>query len=305
MFPHVFQGDLFEQLGNYPSALQQHARVLSVYERELPSSHPDRIRAMGTKACALRLLCRLDESLALFKAALKLGRRVFVEDSDSLIVLEENMAHTLDHLGDSGAAAEVYERLIVVQERSPLYGPSHEQTWETRSKLGRTLVELGNVSAAIPLLRDALAAYDGMGLGPEHPRLGAIPQQYAIALLRAGRPAEAVPLLHRSIAYHECKHGPHNYFIPADLLRLAEAYGQMGRGFGERLSLLDRAVSIRELSVGRDKDQDAGQRTVVLQACAECYEEAGHLDEAEERWAKCVAAFEKVRGGRARGLVLY
>ena len=78
-------------------------------------------------------------------------------------------------------------------------------------------------------------------------------------------------------------------------MALAEALGKLGRGFGERLSLLDRAVTIRELSVGRDKDQDAGFRGVVLQACAECYEEAGHFDEAEERWATCVAAFEKVR----------
>ena len=111
----------------------------------------------------------------------------------------------------------------------------------------------------------------------------------------AGRPAEAVPLFLRSISFLERKHGPFHFDVPSGLLLLAEAYGQMGRGFGERLSLLDRAVTIHELSVGRDKDQDAGQRAVTLQACAECYEEAGHFDEAEERWAKCVAAFEKVR----------
>ena len=69
----------------------------------------------------------------------------------------------------------------------------------------------------------------------------------------------------------------------------------MGRGFGERLSLLDRAVTIRELSVGRDKEQDAGLRAVVLQACAKCYEEAGLYVEAEARWIKCGAAFEKVK----------
>ena len=75
---------------------------------------------------------------------------------------------------------------------------------------------------------------------------------------------------------------------------MAKAYGQMGRGFGERLSLLDRALTIRELSVGREKDQDADLLATTLQACAECYEEVGLLDEAEERWAKCVAAFTKV-----------
>ena len=37
-------------MGDYPSALQQHDRVLSVYERVLPANHPLRIIAMGSPA---------------------------------------------------------------------------------------------------------------------------------------------------------------------------------------------------------------------------------------------------------------
>ena len=103
--------------------------MLSVYERVLPAKDPLRIRAMGTKAGALRRVGRLDESLALFKAALKLGRRVFEEDADDMIVLDNNMANTLSELGKQEEAAEVYERLIEMKERSPGYGPSHETTW--------------------------------------------------------------------------------------------------------------------------------------------------------------------------------
>ena len=54
------------------------------------------------------------------------------------------------------------------------------------------------------------------------------------------------------------------------------------------------SVTICELSMGRDKDTDAGQLALALEACASCYEEGGRLEEAEERWAKCVAAFVKV-----------
>ena len=204
------------------------------------------------------------------------------------------MANALTQSGMREEAVEVYERLIEVMERSPRLGPSHERTWKARADLGGTLVGMDKFTEAIPLLRDSLAAYDGMGLGPDHPELGVIPHMYGRALLGAGRPAEAVPLFLRSIAFRELKHGPFHFDIPGDLFLLAKAYGQLGRGFGVRLSLLDRAVSIRELSVGRDKDQDAGRLAFVLQDCAECYEEAGLLEEAEERWAKCAAAFEKV-----------
>ena len=134
-----------------------------------------------------------------------------------------------------------------------------------------------------------------MGLGKEHPQLGLIPQAYGRALLGAGQAAAAVPMFQRNIAFHERKFGLHHYLIPGDLIDLAEALGQLGRGFDERLSLLNRAVAIRELSIGRDKDQNAGPLAAALEKCAECYEEAGRLVEAELRWAKCSATYTKVR----------
>ena len=153
----------------------------------------------------------------------------------------------------------LFRRQIEVRERSPLLGPLHPDTLGARSKLGQTLVEMGKFFEAIPLLRDALSAMDGLGLGSEHPHLWIVHRVYGKALLGAGHPSEAVPMFQRSIAYTESKHGIHYSTIPPDCIRLAKALGQMGRGFDERLPLLDRAVTIRELSVGRDKDQDARQ----------------------------------------------
>ena len=216
-------------MGNYTSALQQHDRVFSVFERELPAKDPDRVSVMDGKANALRQVGQLDESLALFKAALELVRRVFEVDSSELLALEGNTASTLSQLGRHKEAADVYECVMKVKERSPHYGPSHESTWETRSKLGRAFVEMGKFSEAVPLLCDSLAAYDGMGLGREHPQLGIIPQWLGRVLLGAGRAAEAVPMFQRSIVFHERKFGLHHYLIPANLLNIAETYKLLGR----------------------------------------------------------------------------
>ena len=152
-------------MDNYASALQQHDRVLSVYVRELPADHPDLISAMDDKASSLHALGRLTESLALFKVASERGRRVFQADSDKHLVLEGNMANVLAALGQHEEAVEVQRRLLEVKERSPLYGPSHGSTWHSRACLGAALVYAGTFSEAIPLLRDSLANYDGMGLG--------------------------------------------------------------------------------------------------------------------------------------------
>ena len=89
--------------------------------------------------------------------------------------LEANTAITFAELGRHEEAAEVYKCEIKARERSPLIGPYHQTTWASRVSLGKTLVELGRFTDAIPLLYDSLAAYDGMGLGPEHPKFGLIP----------------------------------------------------------------------------------------------------------------------------------
>ena len=103
-------GELFESLGDQSSALQQHDRVLSVYERVLPATDPLRISAMGSKAGALDSVGRKEESLALFKAAVKLGLKVLKEDSNELLWLEGGMANALTQSGMREEAVEVYKR---------------------------------------------------------------------------------------------------------------------------------------------------------------------------------------------------
>ena len=69
----------------------------------------------------------------------------------------------------------------------------------------------------------------------------------------------------------------------------------MGRGFGERLPLLDRAVAIREASVG--VPPNAAWLDDALRDAAFGYEDAGRPAEAQSRLVKCVAAYTKVRRG--------
>ena len=147
---------------NYSSSLQQFERMLSVCERTLPPKDPLRIQAMGDKAGALAQLGKLDESLALYKAAMKLARQAFEKDSPDLLVLEGNVAITLSELGKHEDAVEVYERVIEAREQLRRFGTSHETTWNARANLGMALLESGRFSEAIPFLRDSLAAYDGL-----------------------------------------------------------------------------------------------------------------------------------------------
>ena len=53
-------------MDNFTSVLQQHERVLLVYERKLPEKDPYRITAMGEKTGAFRMIGEGVESLALY-----------------------------------------------------------------------------------------------------------------------------------------------------------------------------------------------------------------------------------------------
>ena len=105
-----------------------------------------------------------------------------------------------------------------------------------------------------------------------------------------GQAADAALMFQRSVDFVERKFGLHHFLIPECLILRADALGQLGPGFvDERLSLLDRAVAIRELSIGVDKDSNAGRLSFVIGKIADCLEEANRLDEAAIQWAKCLA----------------
>ena len=71
------------------------------------------------------------------------------------------------------------------------------------------------------------------------------------------RPAEAVPMFQRSIAYYERKFGVHHQNIPHNLFQIAEAYKQMGRGCDERPQGADvRLARRRRAARGRQVVRD-------------------------------------------------
>lgn len=103
-----------------------------------------------------------------------------------------NLASALETAGRYDEAEPLYLRSLAIREA--LLDAEHPSITLIRNNLGTLYIRSGRAEEAIPLYEDVLAAYRRDALRPM--RLASSLSNYAVALIRAGRPAAAVdPLL--------------------------------------------------------------------------------------------------------------
>lgn len=131
------------------------------------------------------------------------------------------------------------------------------------------------------LLACPAAAQDG-------PRGGAVD---GFELLRAGRPAAALPHLRQALDQAEAQYGPNHPQITVDLNNLAEAYRMLGR-YAEAEPLYLRAIAIDE-KAGRG---DLPGLATSLNNLALLYRAQNRLDKAERLYRRSLALLERALG---------
>ena len=113
----------------------------------------------------------------------------------------------------------------------------------------------------------------------------------AVALYRAGKYAQAVPLLQRALAIQEKALGPEHPDVALSLNNLAGLYHAQGR-YADAEPLLRRALEIMEKVLGPEHPHTA----TSLNNLAKLYRFQGRLAEAEPLCRRAIAIDEKVYG---------
>jgi Flp pilus assembly protein TadD len=168
-----------------------------------------------------------------------------------------------------------YEGLAIDHPRDP----------EVLAGLGRCRLELGEVDAALPVLREAVA---------RGPTAGEVMAEYGRAVLEAGDPATAEPVLRRSVALAPNARLP-NYYLGLCLNRLGRA--EDARPFLDAATrIYADAQKVHELSRQLFRDPSAGPE----QRCAlgELLCRTGHEDQGEYWLRSALAADPKYEPAR-------
>jgi tetratricopeptide (TPR) repeat protein len=127
--------------------------------------------------------------------------------------------------------------------------------------------------------------------GPDHPGTLRSRDSLAVAYQAAGRAAEAVPLLERTLAARERFLGPDHPGTATSWDNLGLAYQAVGRA-GEAIRLHERALAARERLLGPDHPDTLASRDNLASA----HRDAGRPDEAIRLHERALAAYQRVLG---------
>ena len=193
------RGDSANQLGLLEDARGDSAaaqRWLETALRELPDDAIDeRSEALNDLALIKGTRSDFAGALALQRQAVDMLRRVYPKDHPLLAQALSNLAVSLDDNGQRDAAAAIYDEAL--RMRVALLGENHPGVAMTLASMTYHDVVRKDVAAALE--HGARAWAIAQKLPVDHPAAGYAANVFSQALLLAGKPREAIPLLQISL----------------------------------------------------------------------------------------------------------
>lgn len=180
------------------AAVQPHVVTLAENVTTVPVQTPYDRRLVGAALFQARLVARYMIAVGYFEPAAELldplvdscERYGFAADSEPILALRHEKGRLAIERGDYAAAEE--QLRILVRDRERVLGDNHRDTWATRHKLVKVLVEQGGWKDAEPQLQRILLAEKLIHKDePEHRDVITVWHTLARTVLGLGRGAEA------------------------------------------------------------------------------------------------------------------
>jgi tetratricopeptide (TPR) repeat protein len=201
---------------------------------------------LGEAGFYLWVQARHTDAKALEEQALAIDEAAYGPDHPNVAARLNNLALTLQALGQPEAARPLQERALAIDEAA--YGPDHPAVARDLNNLVLILKDLGQPEAARPLQERALAIAEA-AYGPNHPTVAAALNNLVQILHALGQPEAARPLQERALAITKAAYGPDHPEVATRLNNLAQILLDLGQPEAAR-PLQERALAIAEAAYG-------------------------------------------------------
>jgi tetratricopeptide (TPR) repeat protein/CHAT domain-containing protein len=293
-----YLGILYDALGRPSEAEPLFQRTLAIKEKTLGPDHIEVSDALYGLAESYRKQGRLAEAEPLYKRTLGIIEKHAVPDHYGISKIFEGLGELYLTQGRYAEAEPLLKRSLAIREK--VLGPEHHEVAESVRKLGRLYSATERYDEARAALKRSNEITEKV-LGPENKHL--IDQSVKeladlnlqiMALNKAGKHEEAVPLAERFVAVREARYAAEGSAANASsyaaaLNNLAETYHQLGR-YSDAASLIARSLAIREKIQGPDHPDVAS----VLNNLAQLYSDLGRHSEAEPLYKRALAIDERL-----------
>ncbi len=193
--------------------------LLETQRQVLGADNPDTLNTLNSWAGALTLLGKNEEATTARREMADIALRRFGEDHPHTLAARFNLARLIQRQGGDDEAAAIYDDLMPRYQRA--MGPEHPLTLTVARSRAHTLSLLGRTEDTETAYGATLAAHQS-ALGEAHPDTISVAVYWAVWLHKAGRSAEALPLLAEAVANS-------SRMNPDDQALAAHAHLQYGR----------------------------------------------------------------------------
>ena len=181
---------LYQAEGRYAEAEPLYHRSLAILENALGPEHPNVAASLNNLALLYKAQDRYDEAEPLYRRALAIREKAL--EHPGVAQGLNNLAAFYNTQGRYAEAEPLYQRALAIRERA--LGPDHPDFRGEPQQPGGALLHPGPLrrgGAAVP----ARAVPYGRGpLGPDHPELAMVLENYALLLRQVGRGADATEM---------------------------------------------------------------------------------------------------------------
>jgi eukaryotic-like serine/threonine-protein kinase len=222
---HVM-GNVYSNLGLYPSAQSLQQQSMEIRQRVLGPEHPDTLQSMTGLAVVLDREGHYAEAEKLSRGTLDIRRRVLGPEHPDTVKSMINLAATLSDEGHPAEAEKLDREALDIQRR--VLGPEHPDTLTSMNNLAGILSDQGHPAEAEKLYRETLDMSRHV-LGAESPATLASVNGLANALAREGHYGEAEKLYREMLDMERRILGPDHPDTLTSLNNLAFILGLDGR----------------------------------------------------------------------------
>ena len=176
-------------------------REIAVATKLVGAAHPSLGIAYNQMAAVLMPEGKFAAAIGYFQKSLAISVEQRGADSERAGDDLSNIGAAYLELGDLGNAEEYTRRALAIFERR--LGPAAPQTADSHLVLGQILDHAGRAGDAISELARAVQIYEALPVAQQGSTFFAALGEEGVALVGAGRPRDAVPLLERALAHRD------------------------------------------------------------------------------------------------------
>ena len=148
---------VYEQVGRLDEAIEMRESILEISRKDLGSDHQSTLQWMFDLALTYQRGDRLDDSMKLYEETLRIRREKLGAGHAETLNTMSRLADVYERNGRVADAKPILEEVLESRRKSQA---GKWSVYDTLSQYGGVLLELGDIEAAEPAIRDGYAGLD-------------------------------------------------------------------------------------------------------------------------------------------------